>query len=886
MNINLAQIERNIQQLAENPVQKDSFVYDLMRAYGIERSIISRLQNGSLNKATHEGAVVWNTMLYFLPVEDSAQLQDAFELMRLSDVNRKYKPRFIIATDFETLLAYDTKAGDTLDTTVTDLPLNIDYFRPWAGIEKYIAPEEARADLTAAGRMAKLYEQLLKDNPTQTVPEVHALNIFLTRLLFCYFAEDTEIFEKKLFTNTIAFYTSADSSDTASCLEQIFDILNTQKRGEDTPVYLVKFPFVNGGLFREKYPIPRFTARTRRLVMDCAKLNWSEINPDIFGSMIQAVITPEHRGGLGMHYTSVPNIMKVIEPLFLNDLRAEFEKQKGNIKGLYRLLNRLYKLKIFDPACGSGNFLIIAYKELRKLEMEIFKQITLLTNESSLSFTHISLTQFYGIEIDDFAHEVATLSLWLAEHQMNVLFTREFGRSTPPLPLKASGNIVCGNATRLNWQQVCPRTAEDEVYILGNPPYLGARLQSDEQKEDMDYVFNGINGFNNLDYISCWFYLGAKYIESTNSKYAFVTTNSICQGEQVSTLWRQIMNFNLEIFFAYSSFKWKNNAKANAGVTCTIIGMRKTNGEAKYLYKETIKTVARNINAFLIEANNVFIDKRTKPISNLPEMSFGSMPNDNGQLLLSPDEAKQILDKNPQAKPIVKRILGSHEFIRGEDRYCLWINEESKELAYSIPEIAVRIERCRIARASSKREATNKLAITPHLFGEVRHIETNSIIIPCHSSEKREYIPMGFISSDTVISNSAQAIYDAKAWVFGVVTSRMHMVWVRAMAGRLEERLRYSAQFCYNTFPFPQLSERQKEIIEVCVDHILRARAYHGGMTNAQRYDPEKMPDNLREAHSELDLAIERIYRSRPFESDEERLAYLFELYEKMIKTK
>jgi hypothetical protein len=884
--MNLAQIELNLQQLADNPIDKDNFVFDLLLAYDTPRSTLSRLRNGTLNKAKQEGDVVWKSQLFFRSVSSGDQLQDAFELMQLSEPARKYQPRFIIATDFETILALDTKTAEKLDAPIKELHINAEFFRPWAGVEKYIAPEEARADVRAAERMARLYEQLNKDNPTTTTQEVHALNIFLTRLLFCYFAEDTGIFEDKLFAKTVALYTSADSCDTAGCIGQIFDILNVQKRGEETPAFLAKFPFVNGGLFREKYPIPLFTTRSRRLLIDGSSLDWSEINPDIFGSMIQAVITPEHRGGLGMHYTSVPNIMKVIEPLFLNELKAEFEKQKKNLKGLYKLLTRISRLKIFDPACGSGNFLIIAYKELRKLEMEIFKQIMLLTKQPSLSLSGISLTQFYGIEIDDFAHEVATLSLWLAEHQMNTLFRREFGRAAPPLPLKESGNIVCGNATRLNWQQVCPRTKEEEVYIMGNPPYLGSSLQSVEQKEDMAIVFSGIDNYKNLDYIACWFYKGAQYIEGTQSLYSFVTTNSICQGEQVAMLWPHLYDKRLEIGFAHQSFKWSNNAKGNAGVTCVIIGLRAIVDKPKYLFGETSKRQVGNVNAYLSTGRNIIVYKRTNPISNLTEMTYGNKPTDGGFLLLDSLEKEKLLNNYPELNEIIKRFIGSEEFIKGENRYCLWITEDNKDVALNVPEIQTRISKCQMMRAASSKAATRKLVNVAYQFGEIRYNGTKSILIPCHSSETREYIPMGFLDTDTIISNAAQAIYHATDLVFGIVTSRMHMVWVRAVAGRLEERIRYSSQLCYNTFPFPQLSERQKGIIEDCVDKVLSARAYHGGKTMAQLYDPDKMPDNLREAHSELDLAIERLYRSRPFESDEERLAYLFDLYEKMTKTK
>ncbi|HEY5507832.1 MAG TPA: DNA methyltransferase, partial [Paludibacter sp.] len=739
--MNLAQIERNLHLLSDNQIQKDEFVYDLLIAYDAPRSTVSRLRNGSLNKAKYSGDLVWNTKLFFRPVAVSEQLQDTFELMRLSEATNKYKPRFIVATDFETLLAHDTKTGESLDTPINELPLNTDFFLPWAGIEKYIAPEEARADVNAAGRMAKLYEQLDKDNPTGTHLEVHALNIFLTRLLFCYFAEDTGIFDDNLFTSSIASHTATDGSDTCVYIEHIFDILNVLKRNDDTPAYIEKFPYVNGGLFRDKYKIPKFTARSRRLLINSGGLNWSEINPDIFGSMIQAVITPEHRGGLGMHYTSVPNIMKVIEPLFLDDLRADFGKQKGNLKGLYKLLNRLSKIKIFDPACGSGNFLIIAYKELRKLEIEIFEEIILITKEPFLSFTNISLTQFYGIEIDDFAHEVATLSLWLAEHQMNTQFRHVFGRAAPPLPLKESGNIVCGNATRLNWQQVCPRTEEDEVYILGNPPYLGSSLQNAEKKEDMAIVFNGIDNYKNLDYIACWFYNGAKYIVGTQSLYAFVTTNSICQGEQVAMLWPLLYGKNLEVGFAHHSFKWSNNAKGNAGVTCVIIGLRVIADKPKFLFDETSKRQVDNINAYLSIGKNLIIYKRAKPISNFVEMTYGNKPTDGGFLLLTSSEKEKLVSNYPELSEIIKQFIGSDEFIKGEKRYCLWITEDNKDIALNIPEVQERISKCQLMRAASTKAATRKLVNVSYQFGEIRYNGTKSILIPRHSSENREYIP-------------------------------------------------------------------------------------------------------------------------------------------------
>lgn len=884
MAINTAKIEQDIKALIDKPIDVSNFIYDFLLAFGTAKSNVVRLKTTSINKAEGEGNVEWKSKLIFYHVENNDDLVNTFNSLRLNFTNSKLNPRFIIVTDFNALYSYDTKHDDTLNIDFKDLAINVDFFFPLAGIEKFEAPEEAKADVKAADKMAKLFELLSFDNPLNTNEEVHNLNIFLTRLLFCFFAEDTNLFDNKLFTNSVSAFTNKDGSDTDIYIQRLFAQLNVAPNKSGESIDLRKFPYVNGGLFRENYPIPKFSARSRQQLLNCGQLDWSEINPDIFGSMIQAVITPEHRGSLGMHYTSVPNIMKVIKPLFLDSLYEEFElcltkEGKEKKKALNTLHIRISKIKIFDPACGSGNFLIISYKELRKLEMEIIKELELIT------FSQITLNQFYGIEIDDFAHETALLSLWLAEHQMDLLFAKELGQFKSPLPLKESGNIVCGNATRLNWKEICPNHNNEEVYVLGNPPYLGARIQDEGQKEDMKRVFSEINGYNNLDYIACWFYLSSKYILNTNSKSAFVSTNSICQGEQVAILWQNIID-KVEIFFAYNSFKWQNNAKSNAGVTVTIIGLRNFDKSPKYLFNELIKKEVNNINAYLIDAKNIYIKKRSNPLSDFKDICFGSMPNDGGCLILSLKEKNELLNKYPQASVLIKSLLGSQEFIRGEDRFCLWITDEFKEIAFSIPEITNRINMCWDLRRKSKRGATNILADSPYKFGEIRHIDTNSIIIPSVSSERRDYIPMGFLNKDTVISNAAMAIYDAELWLFGVLTSRMHMVWVRAVAGRLKTDYRYSAQLCYNTFPFPNITNQQKEILVDFVDRVMEERYKEQTKTLAELYDPDKMPEGLREAHHELDLYIDSIYRQKPFESDEERLSHLFTMYERITKKK
>lgn len=873
----ITQIEKNLEDLLSN-FKKESFIFDLLLAFGEPRATISRLQKGELNQLEAKGELHHRKKILFKEATENLHL--VIDTLRKETDKQKQQPRFIVVTNYQTLLSYDTKTTNTLDIDIKDLIKHFDFFLPLAGMEKSVYVDENQADVRASNKLAKLYDEILKENPTKTHEEVHALNVFLTRLLFCYFAEDSDIFKDNIFTSSISSHTQVDGSDVSSYLERLFEVFNTpyDKRDNSLPNYLKDFPYVNGGLFRDKHPVPRFTTKSRNILVEIGTLDWSQINPDIFGSMIQAVVTPEHRGDMGMHYTSVPNIMKVMQPLFLDELYEDFEKAKGNAKKLNLLHLRLQNLKIFDPACGSGNFLIIAYKELRKLEMLIFKEGGLLICPS------IKLTQFYGIELDDFAHEVAILSLWLAEHQMNVLFKKEFGTVPPALPLQDGGNIVHGNATRLDWGEVCPKNNGDEIYILGNPPYLGARLQNKEQKNDMSIVFNGINSFNNLDYIACWFFLGSKYIRLINSKCAFVTTNSINQGEQVDILWPNIFNKDLEIEFAHKSFKWQNNAKSNAAVIVSIIGLRNINTKSKYLYHLGLKQKVENINAYLVNGSGIIISRQSKPISKLPPMCFGSMANDEGNLFFDENEYNKLKDENNSVIKYLRPAINGSDFLRGNTKYCLWILDENKEDALQNSIILDRVTKVKNLRENSKREATRKLASCPYKFAEIRHKDTLAIVAPTTSSERREYIPAGFLDSNTIIANATNAIYNAKPWTFGVISSKIHMIWIKAVAGRLKTDFRYSSALVYNTFPFPEITEKQKEEITELVLTILDEREKHSEKTLAQMYDPDKMPKELKEAHHQLDLAIEKCYRNKPFENDEERLEYLFKMYEDMVK--
>lgn len=872
--MNIVQIENNVQKLV-NSYSKETFIYDLLLAYGLPKASITRLKKGNLNLSKVDGVISWKKKVFFKEVFE----QDLHITISTLADGIDHEERFVIITDYKTLLAIDTKTQDKLDIELKDLPKHYDFFLPWAGMEKAQFQDENPADVKAAEKMAKLFDEIKKDNPDNSPEFIHGLNVFLCRLLFCSFAEDTNIFKKNQFTNAIASHTQADGSDLSSYLSKFFEVLNTpEKDRQNLPAYINDFPYVNGGLFREKIQVPIFTRRSRQAIIDNGELDWSIINPDIFGSMMQAVMTPEHRGDLGIHYTSMPNIMKVIEPLFLNDLKEAFEKSKGSQKKRNELLKRLRTIKIFDPACGSGNFLITAYKELRRLEMRIFKE-----SDSNLFVSSISLEQFYGIELDDFAHEIAKLSLWLAEHQMNAEFLKEFGCTNPTLPLKETGNIVQGNACRIDWETVCPKKEGDETYILGNPPYLGARLLDCDQKKDMELVFkNNVPGYNDLDYISCWFYKASRYLQSINAKSAFVSTNSICQGSQVSMLWPYIIS-SLEIFFAHKSFKWTNNAKNKAAVICVIVGLRNFSNQEKFIYSGSFTHRVTNISPYLLDSQNTIVVGRNKPLSTLPEMSFGSMPNDGGNLILHSDEEyNSAISSNPEIKSYLRVMYGGQDFLNGVKRYCFWISDDDLEAVNKIEFISKRIKLVKEYRETSKREATKKLAKIPHRFGEIRHHETDLIVVPATSSKNRKYIPIGFLPKGTIVNNSIQAIYSSELYLLGILSSKIHMAWVKTVAGRLKKDYRYSTQLCYNTFPFPPISDQRKQEITQCVLRILEEREKNPEKTLAQLYDPGKMPAGLLEAHRLNDLAVERCYRSKVFESDEERLEYLFMLYEKM----
>jgi len=878
--MNIEKLEGNIQSLVTNLAEK-TFIYDLLLAYEQPKSSITRLKKGDYNLSKIPGEILWKKKLFFKKETDS-DLHSLIDELKRDPAIIKHHPRFIIVTDFQTLLSVDTKTEDTLDIPIVDLSKYYDFFLPWAGMEKSQLQSENPADIKAAERMGRLYDLILEDNPFENKDARHALNIFFSRLLFCFFAEDTGIFADGQFTNALASHTVQDASDLQAYLQKFFEVLNLRER-LDYPRFLQEFPYVNGGLFADDYPVPQFSAKSRKIIIECGSLNWKAINPDIFGSIMQAVVHNDQRSSMGMHYTSVVNIMKVIEPLFLNDLCAELERAGNNKKKLTKLLDRLYHLRIFDPACGSGNFLIIAYKELCKLEIEAFKRLYGI--QFSFRFAgNIRLSQFYGIELDDFAHETARLSLWLAEHQMNLAFKKVFGKTRPTLPLQDGGNIVCGNATRLDWEEVCPKDAGVEIYILGNPPYIGYSNRSREQKDDMEDIFSSVGKVKRLDYIGCWFKKATDYIENANAKYSFVATNSICQGEQVSLLWPYIFSKEQEILFAWQSFKWTNNAKGKAGVTCVIIGISNKSGAGKTLFgNNNQKCQVKSISPYLIEGSTIVMVQRKSPISMFPKMALGSSGIDGGNLTLTAEERDNFIKSNPNSEKFIKQYIGGGDSIKGSERYCLWINDDDVDLAIRIPDIKNRIDKCRAYRLGGGRDA-KKAANVPYRFFYRKYKNTEAIILPMTSSGRREYIPLGFSNKGAVVSNGAFVIYDVELFMFGVLSSRLHSIWMSITSARMRTDYRYSVNLTYNTFPFPEITEAQKKALEDHVFKVLDERERHPEKTMAQLYDPDKMPDGLRQAHHEMDLAVEKCYRTRPFKSDEERLEYLFKLYEEMIE--
>lgn len=890
--------------------KKDDFIFDFLTLLDVSKSTITSLKknDGRFNVAANPeaGEVANKHRIYFKPVDAGQDLARALKDVMNSPIINQHKIRMVMVTDFDTVLINDTKYDETLDCDFTDLYKNYHFLLPLAGLERAREYSEHPADVQASEKMGRLFDHIRKLNEFNTADDLHALNIFLTRLLFCFYAEDTGIFKADQFYDVIDRTTNIDGSDVDSTLFELFEVLDLPESSPERnskPTHLSAFPYVNGSLFEYQFAIPEFDARTRRILLECARLSWAEINPDIFGSMFQAVIDPEQRGSLGQHYTSVSNIMKVIQPLFLDELRAELDtvialshenRHKNNkAERLDALLTRISQIKVFDPACGSGNFLIIAYKELRKLEIDVLKaQRDLLGSKDNLlglGFDSVvSLDNLYGIEYDDFASQIARLSLWLAEHQMNVLFEQEFGASQPMLPLKDSGHIVYGNSLRIDWNEVCPNNGSDEIYIIGNPPFGGTTNRTDEQAEDMKIVF-GKKVLKYLDYVTSWFWKGSKYIANSNAELALVSTNSIAQGEQVGMLFPDIFELGLNINFAYQSFPWKNNAKHNAAVHVVIIGLSTKPSNKKSIFKLINKAwhseYVDNISPYLISGSNTAVMGLREPIQKRSKMIFGNKPTDGGNLFLTCEEKYFIEENEPFSKKYIRQIVGSREFLHSELRWCLWFESADLTELYKYPLIKERLDAVKISRENSTAQSTRDYAKYPHLFRQIAQPRFgNYILVPRVSSERRQYVPMAFLESSVISTDRNQMIPNGTIYDFGILNSKIHNEWMSLVTGRLKSDYNYSSTVVYNTFPFPDATDEQKKNIENLAEEILLARASNAGMTLAELYDPDKMPDDLKQAHSNLDDAVDKLYRPQGFANTEERLAHLLARYEQLIE--
>jgi hypothetical protein len=908
--LNAVEIEEAISQLAEQEFDAESFPYAFLEAFGNKATTIKRLESGSTNSSDLEDGVLQRNNIH-IAISDENEVSSTLDQLRNSPATKKGRVKFILATDGKDFQAEELTSGETVACEYKRFPDHFGFFLTLAGITTVKRVRESSFDIRATSRLNRLYVELLKDNPEWGQAERrHDMNHFMARLIFSFFAEDTDIFNGEgLFTQTIEKMSERDSSNTHEVIGEIFRAMNTkieEREAAKLPRWTNDFPYVNGGLFSGNTDTPKFSKIARSYLIHIGNLDWQQINPDIFGSMIQAVTDDEERGELGMHYTSVPNILKVLSPLFLDDLREKLEEAGDNARTLLNLRKRISKIRVFDPACGSGNFLVIAYKQLREIENEINIQRGEPGQKSG-----IPITNFRGIELRDFAAEIARLALIIAEYQCDVLYLGQKEALAEFLPLTSSNWIIQGNALRLDWLSICPPTgtgvklqADDlfetpleqseinfeneggETYICGNPPYLGRRNQSKEQKSDLKAVFGmKIKSFASLDYVFGWLEKASDFIVNKSGEFAFVMTNSVSQGTQVPIYWPHLFSKGLEITFAHRSFKWANNAAHNAGVTVVIIGIGNERKQKKIYEGELVRDV-NEISPYLLPGFSTIVTTKSRPISEISRMNYGNLPGDGNHLSLNHQEKVELLEKYPEAKKLILPLYGAQEFIQGKRRYCLWIDDSDLELAYSVPEVARRIEKVKEVRESSKDPSYNALASRPHQYRDRNLSKNSTILVPQVSSEAREYLPTTLLSGQIGTTNQAFALYDAPLWNMALIASRLHLVWIGAVCGKLKTDYRYSNTLGWNTFPIQKLTEKNKEDLTRCSEEILLVRESYFPATIAELYKPENMPKNLRLAHERNDEVLERIYIGRRFKNDTERLEKLFDLYTKMTEKK
>lgn len=902
--MNPVEIEQAISDLAEAPFDAAEFPYAFLEAFGRKETEIKKLRKGDSNKSDLGGVLQRNNI--HIATCAPGEVSQTLAALKASPATAKHKAKFILATDGQTFEAEDLIGGDTVACAYPDFPDSFGVFLPLAGISTVKQIKESAFDIKATGRLNRLYMELLKDNPEWgKVDRRPDMNHFMARLIFCFFAEDTDIFtSSRLFTGTIEQMSNRDGTNTHEVISEIFRAMNVplaDRANANLPRWADAFPYVNGGLFSGSTDVPRFSKIAQRYLSHIGGLDWTRINPDIFGSMIQAVADEDERSALGMHYTSVPNILKVLNPLFLDDLNTALEEAGDNARKLLNLRNRIAKIRVFDPACGSGNFLVIAYKQLRAIEAEINRR----RGEADRK-TDIPLTNFRGIELRDFSAEIARLALIIAEYQCDVTYRGQKEALAEFLPLDSQNWITCGNALRLDWLSICPPTgtgvkfqAEDlfqtpldqaqidfdneggETYICGNPPYKGNARKSEEQKDDLKRLLDGrFDKWGLLDYVCGWFVKAFDFAKCTPARFAFVSTNSVAQGQHVANFWQPLFKDGLRFFFGIRSFKWSNLAANDAGVTVIVAGGA-LEGSRAVLFDGDNRIEVSNINGYLLPNENHWIAGSRNPISALKPMVKGNYYGMSEHLLMDRAAASSLLDQGLPAK-YIRKFFGASEVISAKHRYCLWFPDEPCRDALNVPEVEKRLEDGVKNRRKSKDAVSNGMVNRPHQFREMNFPNDKMLVIPVVSSENREYLPVDLLQNDAVISNKAFALYDAPVWNMSLIASRLHWVWIGTVCVRLEMRFSYSNTLGWNTFPVPKLTEKNREDLTRCAEDILLAREAHFPATIADLYDPQKMPANLRAAHDRNDETLERIYIGRRFKNDTERLEKLFDMYTKM----
>jgi len=877
---------------ASEHAEAQSFWNDFFHIFGISRRRVASFEHSVKLLGQRRGHIdlFWKGVLLVEHKSLGKDLEKAFDqaLDYFTGIAERDLPRYVLVSDFARLRLHDLDEQQSYEFPLSELHQNVQLFGFIAGYQTHKIQEQDPVNIEAAERMGKLHDQMREVGYSG-----HELEVYLVRLLFCLFAEDTGIFQRQQLQEFIEERTREDGSDLAQQLSALFQVLNTptDKRFKNLDEQLAAFPYINGQLFAEILPIASFDSAMRRSLLDCCALDWGRISPAIFGSLFQSIMDKTARRNLGAHYTSEGNILKLIKPLFLDELWAEFERYKNNPRKLQEFQLKLRQLTFLDPACGCGNFLVIAYRELRLLELAVLRALRdsdqLALDVSSL--IQVDVDQFFGIEIEEFPAQIAQVALWLMDHQMNLLVSEEFGAYFARIPLHTSGTIVHGNALQLDWNDVIP--APKLSYILGNPPFVGAKFMDANQRADVALVFEGIKNAGLLDFVAAWYVKALEMMQGTDIRCAFVSTNSISQGEQVGVLWGWMLEQNAKIFFAHRTFAWSNEARGKAAVHCVIIGFAlhdispKTIFEYEDIKGEPLAIEVKNINPYLVDAANTILTNRRRPLCDIPEIGIGNKPIDGGNYLFTAEEKDEFLLKEPAAAPYFRRWLGAHEFLNGYHRYCLWLGDASPADLKKMPEVLKRIDAVRQVRLDSKSAPTQKLAATPTRFHVENMPEGTYLIIPEVSSERRPYIPIGFEEPTTLSSNLVKIVPNASLFHFGVIHSHMHNAWMRVVAGRLESRYRYSVGIVYNNFPWPENpTDKQKQAIETAAQEVLDARAQFPDSSLADLYDPLTMPPALLKAHQKLDRAVDSAYGKTRFNTEAERVAFLFGLYQKYIE--